>query len=304
MRQLTLLLTALLCAAGTWAAPRFGLHGSADSCVIIGAVFQARAQGRGQWGIAWDSDSMAVTVTVVPATRAKTDDFYPAPTAILVSRAWPDSTVRGQAAAQLLRMELDADGDAWRGCTLKVIYDQPSDTLARLYAGVRDLEYVGLVPFCAPRRFTSFNGPGDNTLTRAELYLDTVPPIGRVLLPLPQPRSAGTPEGEWEFMDRDIIAHRTTIGGAYRLAVTTAAAGEYDIVLLEGAEINRRLWPAGAVKGTLRATLFAGDFDLTWRDASGRVLTGEMNATLEGGGQLLTLRFPLHGATLRFRRRI
>ena len=294
---ITALFLTLLVPVGSRAEVPFGTHAKADSCLILGASFQARAQGRGEWGIAWGTDSAQVQARVLPSEQTY-DDVFPAPPTVVVESVAADGRTRA-----LKRAALQGDPEVWRGCTLKVIYDQPSDTVGRLYAGTKRLELVGQVPFSSPTIFRSFRGQGNSKLLRVNVYLDTVAEIEVRPLP-PLAAAANTSvEGDWEFLDRDMDSGLASLGGRYRLRVTPCGAGEWMIQLADGADINARLWPAGAVKGWLRATRFADDYDLTWRDSEGRTLSGEMNATLEASGQLLTLRFPLHKATIRFRRR-
>lgn len=56
------------------------------------------------------------------------------------------------------------------------------------------------------------------------------------------------------------------------------------------------------VKGRLRPTGFAGNFDLEWLDSTGSVASSENYADLDSSSGILSLRFPLLESTLRFRR--
>ncbi len=301
MPRLAILIILAFFGINSAGARSFGLCGTADSCLVIGASFEARAEGHGEWGIAWESENTEVRVRVLGTEHQRFEDVFPAPPTIVVEEVCFDTEADGES-REIFRVPLPGDAESWRGCSLHVIYDQPSDTVARLYAGAKELRIVGEVPFNNPRRFKTFDGPGKNRLVRANVFMDTVPPIRQYRLPLSL-KAKGV-EGEWEFLDRDIKSPAvTSLGGTYTIAVVSAGDGQYDIVLLGGADINRRLWPSGAVKGYLKSTRFEGDYDLVWRDASGRVLQGEMSASLDPSGQLLTLRFPLRGATLRFRRK-
>ena len=89
-------------------------------------------------------------------------------------------------------------------------------------------------------------------------------------------------EGYWRYLDRD---------------------GGYDIVYVGGARVMRSQWKPGMVKGHLRPTIFAGNYDLEWIDATLQPLGDEdAYATLEGGGAILTLNYPLYKSQVRYAR--
>lgn len=99
-------------------------------------------------------------------------------------------------------------------------------------------------------------------------------------------------EGIWTFMDRETDPSRAVPGAPYELAVAADSTG-YVIVNL--ADMT--------VKGRMRPTRFAGNFDLEWYDASGRSTGPECYAAYELQNLAVRFHFPLLGATLRFRRR-
>lgn len=108
-------------------------------------------------------------------------------------------------------------------------------------------------------------------------------------------------EGEWELLDRENDPVKARPGGRYRLAVLSDGAGEYDIIYLGGAEVNRSAWKPGMLKGHLRPTVFIGQYDLVWVDSMMIPIENDISATVEEA--LMTLSFPLLKSRMRFSRR-
>lgn len=107
-------------------------------------------------------------------------------------------------------------------------------------------------------------------------------------------------EGLWRYFDRENDATYARPGGEYTLAtVATDKRGEYEIILVDGAKVYSDRWRQMMVKGKLRATIFAGHYDLEWVDASFERMTKDVHATIEDGA-LLTVVFPLYKAKMRF----
>lgn len=110
-------------------------------------------------------------------------------------------------------------------------------------------------------------------------------------------------DGLWEYLDRENDNDYARPGGFYHLAtVTDTESGIVRIIYLDGAEVSDHLWQPGMIKGTLRPTIFTGNYDLTWNDAHMRNVASEMYATLSDDHALLTLCFPELKTKLRFRR--
>lgn len=113
-------------------------------------------------------------------------------------------------------------------------------------------------------------------------------------------------EGIWEYQDRNMPAGKIVPGGKYELAVVRLPdSGSYSIYYLSGGKIYADRWRMFMRKGTLIPTVFNGNFDMEWVDASrARKLAGENYATLTIENSLLTLYFPLINTTMRFRRKL
>lgn len=109
-------------------------------------------------------------------------------------------------------------------------------------------------------------------------------------------RSSDFLEGIWSEFDRRLEEERFRMGGNYRLAIVKNGM-DYDIVYLEGARKNPGLWTPGMIKGRLSATPFEGIYDVIWIDSSGREISDEAKAQLDG--ELLDISFPYGESQLR-----
>lgn len=109
-------------------------------------------------------------------------------------------------------------------------------------------------------------------------------------------------EGLWEYFEKSTDPARASTGGRYIVATVADGHGGYIMVYVSGAEVESEMWRPMAVKGRMRPTLYTGDFDLDWTDASGREVTGDKYARMSGDRSQLSLEFPELGAVMRFRR--
>lgn len=112
-------------------------------------------------------------------------------------------------------------------------------------------------------------------------------------------------EGIWMYMDRDIPAGKIVLGGNYVLATIrdTKHPDTYYIYYISGAEKYADLWQPMQQKGTLKATVFADHFDLSWTDAlRTTTYTDDAYATIDAGHALMSIFIPLINTQLRFRR--
>lgn len=193
--------------------------------------------------------------------------------------------------AELGKAEFDCAGDE---ASVRIVYDGYS---ARVYAGeVANVLVCRLDSLC----------PGPFVVEGAE----PVEAWAR-FLPIPEPEapafstadsllvylqaSDDPREGLWRYLDRDMDANRATLGAYYDLATVRRPDGGYDIISLD---VSGPL----QIKGRLAPTIFIGHFDLAWRDASGLPVADEASAQFAPDGSILTLRFPLHRAQIRFSR--
>lgn len=158
----------------------------------------------------------------------------------------------------------------------------------------------------------------DDSLVVCQLFAEHLPAVplpviapvevARAVRPaVLDPASAPHPVvGLWSYQGRANEPRRARSGGRYLLAVIPSERTEpgyelYDIVYLDGAEVNSRAWRPGMVKGRLRRGLFANSMELVWHDARMRPATDEARATMPSG-DILDLLFADLGATLTFGR--
>lgn len=105
-------------------------------------------------------------------------------------------------------------------------------------------------------------------------------------------------EGYWKYLDRDMQDDWLRLGGRYTLAVVRSDDG-YDIIYLEGAQVKKSLWHEGMLKGHMTKTVFSGNYDATWIDATMEPIEKDVQATIENG-VILTLYFPVYKSQVRF----
>lgn len=105
-------------------------------------------------------------------------------------------------------------------------------------------------------------------------------------------------EGYWQYLDRDMQDEWLRIGGRYTLAVVRADDG-YDLIYMEGAQVGKSQWQAGMIKGHMTRTVFTGNYDLRWIDATMEPIDNDAYATIENG-VILSLNFPIFKSQVRF----
>ena len=105
-------------------------------------------------------------------------------------------------------------------------------------------------------------------------------------------------EGYWRYLDRDMEEKWLRLGGHYTLAVVRADDG-YDLIYLDGAQVKKSLWNPGMLKGHMVKTVFTGNYDLSWIDATMEPIGEDAYATIENG-VILTLNFPIFKSQVRF----
>lgn len=110
--------------------------------------------------------------------------------------------------------------------------------------------------------------------------------------------SADPIEGYWKYLDRDMEEKWLRLGGRYTLAVVRADDG-YDILYIEGAQVKKSLWQPCMIKGHITKTIFSGNYDLRWIDATMEPIGEDAYATIEEG-VVLTLNFPIYKSQVRF----
>ena len=105
-------------------------------------------------------------------------------------------------------------------------------------------------------------------------------------------------EGYWTYLDRDMEDRWLRLGGRYTIAVVRADDG-YDLIYIDGAQVKKSLWQPGMKKGHMTRTIFSGNYDASWIDATMEPLDKDVQATIENG-VILTLNFPVYKSQVRF----
>ena len=105
-------------------------------------------------------------------------------------------------------------------------------------------------------------------------------------------------EGYWRYLDRDMEEKWLRLGGRYTLAVVRADDG-YDILYIDGAQVKKSQWQPCMLKGHMTKTIFSGNYDLTWIDATMEPISEDAYATIENG-VILTLNFPIFKSLVRY----
>ena len=109
-------------------------------------------------------------------------------------------------------------------------------------------------------------------------------------------------EGYWRYLDRDMQDDWLRLGGRYTLAVVRSDDG-YDLIYIDGAQVKKTMWTPGMLKGHMTPTLFTGNYDLSWIDATMEPIDKDTYATIENG-IILTLYFPTYKSQVRFAKTI
>ncbi len=104
-------------------------------------------------------------------------------------------------------------------------------------------------------------------------------------------------EGYWRYLDRDMQDEWLRLGGRYTLAIVRSDDG-YDLIYIDGAQVKKSMWEPGMLKGHLTPTLFTGNYDLMWIDATMEPIDKDAYATVENG-IILTLNFPVYKSQVR-----
>ena len=105
-------------------------------------------------------------------------------------------------------------------------------------------------------------------------------------------------EGYWKYLDRDMQDEWLRLGGRYTLAVVRADDG-YDLLYIDGAQVKKSLWSPCMLKGHIKKTIFSGNYDLMWIDATMEPMNDDTYATIENG-VILTFNFPIYKSQVRF----
>lgn len=148
-------------------------------------------------------------------------------------------------------------------------------------------------------------GPGARiAVERAVLTIDhdkqTAPTVSWTLEALDEYLAASDDpvEGYWKYLDRDMEEKWLRLGGRYTVSLVRNDDG-YDIIYIDGAEVKKSQWKPGMTKGHMTKTVFTGNYDLTWVDATMEPIDKDAYAVIENG-VILTINFPVYKSQVRF----
>ena len=174
--------------------------------------------------------------------------------------------------------------------------------------GKNDLQYVLEASVTRPAgavRVGYFVGPGARVaVERAVLTIgndnqvETATPWTLDALNEHFETSTDPVEGYWQYLDRDMEDTWLKLGGRYTIAVVSAEDG-YDIIYVSGAQVKKSQWQPGMKKGHIKKTIFSGNYDLTWIDATMEPIDEDAYAAIENG-VILSLNFPVYKSQVRF----
>lgn len=108
--------------------------------------------------------------------------------------------------------------------------------------------------------------------------------------------------GYWTQLDYDTDGTLLRPGGRYTIAlIHNEASGGYDIIYIDGANINPGQWRTGMSKGSLTALSHEGIYAVQWIDATGEPLPCHAEAQFTDASTLI-ITFPELNSSLRFLR--
>ena len=257
-----------------------------------------------QWGLVFNDDDHGNYCAVVLScdNSAPYDDITDERT-MQVSLIQVSGGDKTETASVTLKKGVSLEDDLNNLC---VDVDERS---VRVSVGKEDLDHVLEVPVIRPAgtvRVGFLTGPGARVaLERAVLTIDseqqvvatTTPWTGETLDAYFE-QSSDPVEGYWKYLDRDMEEEWLRLGGRYTLAVVRADDG-YDIIYIDGAQVKKSMWQSGMKKGHISRTLFTGNYDLTWIDATMEPMDKDAYATIENG-VILTFNFPEYKSQVRF----
>ncbi|MDE6693897.1 MAG: hypothetical protein K2K05_10980 [Muribaculaceae bacterium] len=256
-----------------------------------------------EWGIVWnytDAANYTKATLRLPHDRAHSD-VYSTEAVVEVERC-----SGGLSEKMLSRKITDAVADGGGMNSLKLISDGGRCTL---YVGAADQTEVAAVPFESYGGVTGYfcNGPAKVQRVDVRSHATAAPGYGEFAtideLAAHIKASPDPMESFWEYLDRSADAGKATLGGRYTVA-TVRNGDAYDIIYIKGAEISPLSWKPMQQKGTLRPTIFRGNYDLEWITTDMQPIREDADAQLSDDSAILTLRFPVLGTQVRMRRLI
>lgn len=253
------------------------------------------------WGIIWnhiDDANYTMATLRLPQDRTHTEVYSTEANVEVV-------VLRDGVAETVLSRKITGAIDDCKGMnSLKLVYDGGRATL---YTGSTDQTEVGPVPFDSRGGVMAYFCDAPVKVRRVDVrsHAAAAPSFSAFAsvddLAAHIRESADPMESFWEYLDRSTDPAKAVTGGRYTLA-TVRRGDAYDIVYIKGAEVASGAWKAMQLKGTLRPTIFRGNYDMEWISSDMQTVGGDADAQLSDDHAILTLRFPELGAQIRMRR--
>lgn len=109
-------------------------------------------------------------------------------------------------------------------------------------------------------------------------------------------KSLDSLEGYYTYLDRNFDEDLLRLGGKYTVALIKNHQG-YDLIYIEGADINQHQWHTGMIKATLKPTKFQKVFAMTWYDS--QMLPLSKDVIVQFDNNTMTINFPYQKSSLR-----
>lgn len=254
------------------------------------------------WGVVWNYvDSLNFCELSLQCSNSNLHD-------ILDERTMTATIARTSAGKRsvLKQLSLRKDIDLYEGeNTVHIVLDNSATTILLGNNRLSTLATLHEMPLVAGSRFGMMAGVGSKLSIERMVIQSTHSPVDDLVtewsadsLTAHFAQSSDAVEGFWEYFDRSLDETALRLGGRYRLALVRTADG-YDIIYIDGAEVDNRLWRPGMLKGRLSPTRFTAHYDLLWYDTEKLPFTTDIHASIDGNG-IITLHFPLYNSQLRF----
>lgn len=254
-----------------------------------------------QWGIIWNytDDTNYTKATLYLPREGTHSDVYSTEATVEVVNC------RDGAGEMVCSRKITGAIDDHKGMnSMKLVY---AGGRATLYTGSTDQTEVGAVPFDPRGGVTAYFCDAPVKVRRVDVrgHAAEVPSFSSYAtiddLAAYIRASSDPMESFWEYLDRNTNPDKAVAGGRYTLA-TVRRGDAYDIIYIKGAEVASGAWKPMQLKGTLRPTIFRGNYDMEWISSDMQALGGDTDAQLSDDHAVLTLRFPELGAQMRLRR--
>ncbi|MCH5241280.1 MAG: hypothetical protein J1F67_02490 [Muribaculaceae bacterium] len=107
-------------------------------------------------------------------------------------------------------------------------------------------------------------------------------------------------EGYWSLFDRELEESLLKLGGRYTL-LCKKEGDKYNMIYVDGANVNNQNWHPGDLKAILSPTPFSDIFEVEWLDSMKESMKRDIKAQ-KGDGETLLIQFPYQSSKIRLRK--